>query len=189
MVFMAAIGVCHAVRGDGPYDLLTYLQTYALVLIPTVFFTASCALAFDAVPWLMGKLGDTIYFSIWIFQLTLVAQLHGGAAGPLSWVMLLDFSGLAIAAHSLILQTGTASFSLGASSFDAALAPIVLPAQLWSWPLVTSRLGAVAVALLPFLPTVLLFHRFSPDRVKARLGQQRRSPLAFVNAHLQRLSK
>ena len=189
LVFMAAIGVCHAVRGDGPYELLTYLQTYALVLIPTVFFTASCALAFDSIPWFMGKLGDTIYFFIWIFQLSLVARTNGGVAGPLSWVMLLDFSGLAIAAHSLVVHTGSSSFSLGASTFDAAIAPIVLPAQLWSWSLAASRLGAAAVALMPVLPGVLLFHRFSPDRVKARLGQQRRTPLEFANAHLQRLSR
>ena len=187
-VFMAAIGVCHVVRGDGPYDLFIYLQTYALILIPTVFFTASCALAFDSIPWFMGKLGDTIYFFIWVFQLSLVAQIQGGLTGTLSWPMLLDFSGLAIAAHSLVAHTGSSSFSLGASTFDAALAPIVLPAQLWSWSLVASRLGAAAVALLPVLPAVLLFHRFSPDRVKARLGHQRRTPLEFANAHLQKLS-
>lgn len=188
LVFMAAIGVCHVVRGDGPYNLFIYLQTYALILIPTVFFTASCALAFDSVPWFMGKLGDTLYFFIWVFQLSLVAQIKPGVSDPLFSAMLLDFSGLVIAAHSLVVYTGISSFSLGASTFDAALAPIVLPAQLWSWPLAASRLGAAAVALLPVLPAVLLFHRFSPDRVKARLGQQRRTPLEFANAHLQKLS-
>ena len=189
LVFMAAIGVCHALRGDGPYDLFIYLQTYALVLVPRVFFTASCALLFDAVPWLMGKLGDSIYFFIWVFQLSLVARTHGDAAASLSWIMLLDFSGLAVAAQSLVMHTGSTGFSLGASTFDAALTPLVLPAQLWTGPLAVSRLGAAAVALLPVLPAVLLFHRFSPDRVKARLGQRRRTPLEFAIAHLQRLSR
>ena len=189
LVFMAAIGVCHVVRGDGPYKLFIYLQTYALILTPTVVFTASCALAFDSVHWLMGKLGDTLYFFIWVFQLSLVAQLQAGVTDPLSWVMLLDFSGLVFAAHSLVVHTGSTSFSLGASTFDATLPPIVLPAQLWSWPFITSRMVAAAVALLPLVPAALLFHRFSPDRVKARLGQQRRTPLEFANSHLQHLSK
>ena len=187
-VFMAAIGVFHAVGGEGPYNVLIYLQTYALILVPAVFFTASFALVFDSVPWLIGKLGDTLYFFIWVFQLSLVAQLKAGVTDPLSWVMLLDFSGLVIAAHSLVVHTGIANFSLGASEFDAALVPIVLPAQLWSASLVASRLGAAALAMLPTLPAVLVFHRFSPDRVKVRLGQQRRTPVAFANSHLQRLS-
>ena len=189
MVFMLAIGVCHALRGEGPYLLLTYLQTYALMLLPTVLFTASCALLFDAVPWLMGKLGDTLYFFFWIFQLTLVSRLTGGAGSQdLSAWLLLDFGGLVVAAYSLVVQAGSTSFSLGATQFDPALTPIHLPADLWTGALVAMRAGSMALALLPLLPAVLLFHRFSPDRVKARQSQARRTPLAYANAKLRSLS-
>jgi len=45
------------------------------------------------------------------------------------------------------------------------------------------------LALLPLLPAVLLFHRFSPDRVKAGKARRRRSPLALLNAWLRPLAR
>ncbi len=189
LVFMLAIGVFHALRGEGPYLLLTYLQTYALILLPTVLFTASAALLFDAVPWLMGKLGDTLYFFFWIFELTLVSRLTGGAGSQdLSAWLLLDFGGLVVAVYSLVVQAGSTSFSLGASQFNPALVPIRLPADLWTGALIAMRTGSMAMAMLPLLPAALFFHRYSPDRVKARQSLARRTPLEFANARLRTLS-
>lgn len=51
------------------------------------------------------------------------------------------------------------------------------------------RLGATLMALLPMLPAVLLFHRYSPDRVKASRASKRRTPLQYVNALVRPLSR
>lgn len=45
------------------------------------------------------------------------------------------------------------------------------------------------MALVPMLPAVLLFHRYSPDRVKAARASKRRTPLEYANALVRPLSK
>jgi hypothetical protein len=54
LIFLATMLVLHLLRGEGPVQLGVYLQTYALVLLPLVFFTASMVLVFEAWPPLMG---------------------------------------------------------------------------------------------------------------------------------------
>ena len=55
LAFMGTIMVCHALRGDGPIEPLVYLSTYCLILLPMIFFAASCAILFDSWAPLMGK--------------------------------------------------------------------------------------------------------------------------------------
>jgi hypothetical protein len=90
----------------------------------------------------------------------------------------------------LLLRQGfeTTNISLGAGTFDATLAPLTLTMSLWSGKLVAMRAAAGALALLPLLPAVLMFHRFSPDLVKVATAARRRSPLALVNGWLRPLA-
>ncbi|MBI3228992.1 MAG: hypothetical protein HYZ45_02035 [Burkholderiales bacterium] len=52
-----------------------------------------------------------------------------------------------------------------------------------------ARVGTALVAMLPLLPAFALFHRFSPDRVKASSAARRRSPLTILNQWLRPLAK
>ncbi|MCG2583707.1 hypothetical protein [Massilia sp. TS11] len=177
--FLAAILVLHLVRGEGPLEPLVYLGTYAVLLLPMVVFAASCAILFDSVAALMGKGGDVLYFFVWVLQVSLVGVLgKGGGSLPL----LCDFTGILVAANTLQQLLHTNGFAIGASPFDATRAALLLPALPWTASAVLLRAGATLLALLPLLPAALLFHRFSPDRVKARAARQRRSPLDLANA-------
>jgi hypothetical protein len=60
---------------------------------------------------------------------------------------------------------------------------------MWTTAMVRDRLLSAVLALLPLLPAVLLFHRFSPDRVKAGKARRRRSPLALLNGWLRPLAR
>jgi hypothetical protein len=189
VAFMCTMLALHLVRGDGPIELLVYLQYYGLLLLPMLFFTVSCAILFDSVAPLMGKAGDVLYFFLWCAQLGVAMAVTSGAARELPWVTLCDFSGLGVSLLLIRQAFDTTHIALGGGTFDPALAPLTLSASLWTARLAAMRLGAGALALLPLLPAVLLFHRFSPDRVKVASAARRRSPLAVLNGWLRPLSK
>lgn len=181
--------VCHLLRGDGPIQLMVYLQTYSLLLLPLVFFCASCAILFDGVAALMGKAGDVIYFFIWVAQMALMAKMDESINNIFSPLLLLDFMGLATGMINLKLILLTDNLSLGMSSFDSTLPTIALPKALWSMQIIWMRSASAFIAILPLLPAIFLFHRYSPDRVKLSNTRKRRSPLDIVNAWSRPLSK
>ena len=173
--------VCHLLRGEGPIQLLVYLQTYCIHLLPMVFFCVSCAILFDSVPGLMGKAGDVIYFLLWIAQISIMAKMDEPASHLGSPLLLLDFMGLATGMINLKTFLLTDHLSLGVSSFDATLPTIILPSALWTAQIIWMRCASAVVALLPLLPAIFLFHRYSPDRVKLSNTRKRRNPLDIVN--------
>jgi hypothetical protein len=189
MVAMCSIMVLHALRGDGPIQVLVYLQTYLLVLGPMIVFAVSAAILFDSVPFLMGKAGDLVYFIAWMFQIAIVAKTEEMSAGSLSSWLLLDFNGMVSTIVVLKTHFLTNHFSLGASTFDPSIAPITLPVYMWSTQMFVLRLSTACLALTLLLPAIPLFHRFSPDKVKQSHARKRRSPLEILNAWTRPLAK
>lgn len=185
--FMLAILALHLLRGEGPIQLLVYLQTYCILLLPMVLFAASCAVLCDSWAPLMGKGGDILYFFVWIAMLSLGGIIEEtGASRALA---VFDFTGMAQAMQATRLHLGTDSVGIGAMDFNAALAPHTLPQWLWNGSQVGARLLACLLALAPLVPAVLLFHRFSPDRVKAGKARRRRSPLGVLDGWLRPLAR
>ena len=188
VAFMCTMLALHLVRGDGPIELHVYLQFYVLLLAPMLFFTASCAILFDSVAFLMGKAGDLLYFFIWCAQLGVAIAVTAGTSKAVPVASILDFSG--IGAAMLLIRQGfdTTNIALGGGTFDASRVPLTLTHALWTGQLVATRLAACVLALLPLLPAILMFHRFSPDRVKVASAAKRRSPLAVLNGWLRPLA-
>lgn len=188
LVFMLSMMVCQILRGDGAVDVVIYLQTYALVLLPNVLFAVSCAVLFDSFAPAMGKVGDILYFFIWVAQLALVAQIDEAYKSGMPTALLFDFSGIATTMFNFTQHLHTENISLGGGTFDAKLAPLTLPAMLWSSQLIGMRLWSALLALLPILPAAFIFHRFSPDKVKASRSRQRRTPWQVLNNLLRPLA-
>jgi hypothetical protein len=189
IAFMGTMLVCHLMRGDGPIELHVYLQTYALLLLPGVFWAVSCAILFDSVSALMGKAGDVLYFFLWLAQMMLMIQLDKPASAHLSGLMAFDFTGIAMSMVNLQTHLHTHGINVGASDFNAVLPPLVLPHYMWSIEMVSMRGVSLLLALLPLAPAALLFHRFSPDRVKVSRARERRSPLTMLNGLLRPLAR
>ncbi len=191
LALMLTVLLCHLLRGRGPLELAVYLQTYLTLLLPILCFSVSCALLCDSHARLMGKTGDILYFVLWVVQFPIADRFFQTNPTALSAWMLVDFSGLSASVLTLAgaLQVPVNALSKGFTTFDPALAPVILPATLWSWQMTAMRAGAALLALLPLLPAVLLFHRYSPDQVKAASARVRRSPLAMLNGRLQPLSR
>ena len=187
--FMVTMMLCHGLRGEGPLEPWVYLKTFSLQLLPTAFFTVSCAVLFDSWAPLMGKRGDVLYFLLWVAQLSLSSQLGEAPPTEIPGSLAFDFPGIAMAMATLQLTLHTSNISLGGASFDASLPMLTLSRDLWTAESVGLRLGSAAIALLPLLPAALLFHRFSPDRVRASQARRRRSPLTLLNGLLRPLSR
>jgi hypothetical protein len=181
--------VCHLLRGDGPIQLLVYLQTYCLLLLPLVFFCVSCAILFDGVASLMGKAGDIIYFFLWIAQMALMPLIDESVKNISSPLLILDFMGLATGMMNLKILFLTDHLSLGVSPFDASLPAITLPSIWWSMETIWLRFISAVIAMLPLLPAIFLFHRYSPDSVKMSTARKRRSPLDIINGWSRPLAK
>lgn len=178
---MLSVIVLQLVRGEPGIDIWAYLQTYLLIFLPLAFYVVSLALLFDSVPFLMGKLGDVLFFILWVAQMSLITKVMSLATGESSAWFMLDFCGLVTNIVNLQAQLGTKHFSLGGSHFDASMIPIVFPASIWTIKTIVLRFACAILALLPLLLAFPLFHRFSPDRVKQSQSRKRRSPIEVLN--------
>lgn len=166
LALMATMMVLQLVRGEAPVEPLVYLQMYALMLLPTVFFAAAVAVLCDACAPLMGKFGDVVYFVFWIAQFSAMPQAVDKKSASMGWIASIDISGLATLAHRLQEKFHHDNFNIGGAGFDRALVPFVMH-DFWTWEMMATRVLCAMLAMVPLLPAILLFHRFSPDRVKA----------------------
>ncbi len=185
--FMVTMLVLHAVRGEGPLEPLVYMQYYGLLMVPMIVFAVSCAILFDSVAPLMGKGGDILYFFVWCTQLGIMVASTSDA-NTVPGFIVADFSGMATCMLLIKQATLSNEVALGGAPFNPALAPIMLSNLAWTGKLVGLRLLSGAIALLPLLPAIALFHRFSPDKVKAARASTRRSPIAVADAVLRPLA-
>ena len=182
--------VLHLIRGDGPIEITVYLQIYALLLIPMIFFGVSCATLFDSFSFLMGKAGDVLFFILWMFQIALMAAFDDNSGTmSVSPLMLLDFSGLGAGIVTMQQLVHSSNLSIGISEYNKALPAITLPQIVWPIQVVFARIGSALLAMLPLLPAILKFHRYSPDRVKISAARSRRSPIVILNGWLRPLSR
>ena len=183
---LATVLLCHAVRGDGPIQLLVYLQTFVLVLGPMILFTAACAILCDSWAPLMGKAGDLLYFLFWVAQMAIATGSNGGAPPA---AIPVDFAGMSAIVAALAPHVDTSSMMLGIADFDPKVPVLTLPDALWTADLVLMRCLGAVLALLPLLAALRLFHRYSSDRIKPAKVRHRRSPLALLDGWLRPLGR
>jgi hypothetical protein len=188
--FMLTIMVLQVVRGDGMIEPLVYLQNYFLLLMPMVLFTASCAALFDNWAPLMGKAGDVLFFFVWAGLLGVMPVIdHAPIGAPTPLLELIDFNGIGASMLVVTNALHTKHVALGGGDFKAALGPVLMSNNLWTVKLAAMRFVTALIALLPLLLSVVLFHRFSPDKVKVSAASKRRSPLEVLNRVLRPLAR
>lgn len=178
---MATVMVLQLVRGEPGLEVLVFLQTYTLTFLPLACYVVSIAILFDSVPWLMGKLGDLVFFILWVMQMSLLGEIVKPGSFGGSALFVFDFTGMMTLIANLQTIVTTTNFSVGGSSFDAALEPLRLPSYAWEMKFVVLRFFSAVVALIPLFIAFRFFHRYSPDRVKPSQSRQRRNPVQLLN--------
>ena len=183
--FMACSMAMQLVRGEAALSLWRFVTPYLLLLPPTLVFVAAVAVLFESVPRLSGKLGDVLFFVGWMTFAGLTAALEGTATPPRSGpgpTALLDVSGLGFVVQQMRHQTGSDSFSFGATTFDPDLEPLVYPGLMAGGDWLLARLAAFIPALPVLLLAVVAFHRFDPARVRGAAARRGRGWLERLEA-------
>lgn len=186
---MLSVWVLHLLRGEGTLQPWVYLQTYLLVLTPTLMLGASMAVLGDAWAPLMGKRGDLLFFFLWVAQFMFLPATMTSAHPSLSGWQVFDISGLTSHIVRMSELLHVQHFSIGGSPFDKSLPVLHAPDNFWNLQLLALRLGSALLATLPLGLAVLLFHRYSPDKVKSREAGKMFALLAWVQRLLQPLSR
>ena len=89
--FMLSSMVMLLVRGEARLEPLVFVQQYLLLTPPAIVFVSAVAVLFESIPFLSGKLGDVLYFFLWMALLGLVVSQE--ATGSLAWGRYFDVSG------------------------------------------------------------------------------------------------
>jgi len=126
--YMASSMAVQVVRSEEPLVLAPYLGHYLFLLPASLLFTSMIALLFESVPWLSGKLGDVLFFFLWMTLVGVATAVAIQAPREgISLAFALDVTGMATTVRELQASTGTQSLAVGASSFDPSLEPYVFP--------------------------------------------------------------
>ncbi|MHB0969752.1 MAG: hypothetical protein ACYC7A_16200 [Thermoanaerobaculia bacterium] len=176
------------VRGEGPLEPFVFIRNYLILVPPAIVFVSAIAVLFESVRWLSGRIGDVVYFFVWIAGLGIVASLIGAEKAPF-WVTLFDFSGFGYLFDTLRATTGTESISIGSSSFDTTKPPVVFRGLGLSAQWAASRIGSTISPLLLLVVARLFFHRFDPVRVRVAAGTGHRGWAARINLLLKPFSR
>ncbi len=177
--FMLSSMAMQFVRGEAAFEPLVFVQQYLLLTPPTVVFVSAIAVLFEAIPWLSGKLGDVVYFFVWMLSVGIVVSQVAGS-GQIGWGRYVDVSGFGFMIEQLQQTMHTESVSIGAAEFDPTKPTIVfqgltLPPS-WVVPRIVSMLFPLA-----FIPLAgLFFHRFDPVRTRRTAEKGRRNWLGRI---------
>ncbi len=180
LALMATMMVLQVIFAEAPIEPLTFLLTYGLMLLPTLLLAASIAVLCDACAPLMGKGGDVLYFVFWLGQFSVLPMELSKAKSTDGVLALVDISGLATMVHRFRALFHTEYFSVGGNNFDASRTPLVLT-DFWTVEMALLRIGCMLVMMLPLIVAARLFHRYSPDKVKAASINTRATLWVFVN--------
>jgi hypothetical protein len=186
--FMLSSMVMLTVRGEARLEPLVFLEQYLLLTPAAIIFVSAVAVLFESIPWLAGKLGDVLYFFLYMAVMGLVIAneiTHGG----INWARCFDFTGFGFMIDQMQRTLHTESVSIGASSFDPAKPPILFPGlsmtREWVLPRLISMLAPLA--MLPLAS--LCFHRFDPVRTGRVSGKGRRNWIGKIQNLFKPLSR
>jgi hypothetical protein len=169
LALMGTMIVLQAVRGVGPIQPLVFLQTYTLLLLPTLALAAGIAVLCDSVKMLMGKGGDVLYFLCWVGQFATMPMQLAKKTTDISFIAFADISGIGTIATRLRQLFDTEKVAIGGSKFDPNLPALVIQ-DFWSTEMIVARIAAACVAVIPLLIAAAVFHRYAPDKVKGAVS-------------------
>jgi hypothetical protein len=186
--FMLSSMAMLTVRGEARLEPLVFVEQYLLLTPAAIIFVSAVAVLFESIPWLAGKLGDVVYFFLYMAVMGLVIA-NETTHGAINWARCFDFTGFGFMIDQMQRTLHTQSVSIGASSFDPAKPPILFPGltltREWILPRLISMLAPLA--MLPL--AALCFHRFDPVRTRSVSGKGRRNWLGKIQNLFKPLSR
>ena len=186
--FMLSSMVMLTVRGEARLEPFVFVEQYLLLTPAAIVFVSAVAVLFESIPWLAGKLGDVLYFFLWMTAIGLVVA-NETSHGRINWARCFDFTGFGFMIDRLQQTLHMDSVSIGASPFDRKKPPILFNGltltREWVLPRVISLLAPLS--LLPV--AALFFHRFDPVRTRRVSGKGSRNWIGKIQNLFKPLSR
>jgi hypothetical protein len=164
--YMATAMAMVLVRGEAPLEPWIFAKQYLILAPPAIAFVSAAAILFESTPLLRTKLGDVLYFFLWVTLMGAVTALLEQGIGK-SWAPFFDISGFGVLLQQMRTYYGTKSLSIGASSFDAAKGTLNFAGLHLTWYWLATRVTATLWPMSLLAVARLFFHRFDPARVRA----------------------
>ena len=185
--FLASSMAMLVVRNEAPLEPWVFVKQYLLLVPPAIVLTAVLALVFESVSFLSGRIGDVLYFVIWLSCFSFVVALlaNGLDPGPARY---LDFGGLGFVFDQMRPLMRTQNLSLG-GGFDPARPLFVFDGLRLDRAWLLPRLGSLLLPLPLLFIALRAFHRFDPARVRSGGGKERRNWIASLNAACKPLAR
>lgn len=179
--FMATSMAMVLVRGEASLEPWVFAKQYLMLMPPAIAFVSAIAVVFESTPLLRTKLGDVLYFFVWVGVTgSMAAMLEQGVGAR--WGAFFDVSGFGVLLQQMKTYYGTSSLSIGASTFDAAKGTLDFAGLQVSWYWAATRVVATLWPITLLGVARLFFHRFDPARVRAVPNEKtRRSWLGRLN--------
>jgi hypothetical protein len=157
---------------------------------PVIVVVSAIALMFECLPPLSGRIGDVLYFFLWVFLLSVPAatamQTKGGAGSRYD-VFAMSFVINAANDQATSDFHAHPEVSIGSSRFDQTKAPWRFRGVTWSAPVVVARITSTMLALPALLIAWLAFARFDPARRRDGASGSRTSVQGRMAAPLRRV--
>jgi hypothetical protein len=186
--FMLSSMAMLLVRGEAPLEPLVFLRQYLLLTPPAMVFVSAVAVLFESIPFLAGKLGDVLYFFVWLgFTGFVVSDQVTG--GKIPWSHFLDVTGFGFMIGRMQETMHTRSLAIGASPFNPQNAPIAIPGLTLSRAWILPRLVSLFVPLLLLPIATLCFHRFDPTRTGRLAEKSRRNWIGRLQIFLKPITR
>jgi hypothetical protein len=177
--YMLNVMVMHLIRGEAPLEPWVYLSTYLAMAGPAILVVSALALLFECIRPLSGRVGDVLYFIVWVAMISVIAA--GEGQNGVRWPQFTDVLGMRFMVDQVQLSAHAQSLSIVNGNHDVNQVPWAFPGIQWSWMVLASRV----VSALPAIPVLLLalafFVRFDPAWIKGGVAHTRSGILIRVN--------
>ncbi|HUR83510.1 MAG TPA: hypothetical protein VM733_22330, partial [Thermoanaerobaculia bacterium] len=95
MGYMVTAMVMVIVRGEAPLEPWVFARQYLMLMPPSIAFVSAIAIVFECTPLLRTKLGDVLYFFLWIALMGSITSMMEKGIGA-TWAPFFDVSGFGI---------------------------------------------------------------------------------------------
>jgi hypothetical protein len=177
--FMLTSMAMLVVRSETTLEPWVFVTQYLLLVPPGIVFAAVLAVVFESVPALSGRVGDVVYFVVWLGSLSVAVTMLAAGSDP-GWARLFDYGGIGFVFEQVVPLLTSPNLSIG-GSFDATKPLFVFEGLHADRLRMLPRLGALFTPLPLLAIALYAFHRFDPARVQSGRARSRRSWLAAIN--------
>ncbi len=179
--FLISSIIMQLIRGEGPIEPFIFLAYYAVMIPPLIIFVSTIAIVFESIRFLSGKFGDVLYFAVWLTVLS-VGAIGSEKKGYPNAGSYVDSMGMGYLIEQTRTIAGVSGLSIGSSPYDKTKPPFVISGIVFKREWILPRLSSLLYPLPLLLISLVRFHRFNPDRIKATSKRVRQGIPAKINA-------